>query len=73
MDVADLVIDNGAPPGDAVVSLPGQPTRTGAVSTVTGSAIVQAVTAEVAQLLLSEGRDPGLLTSNNVDAGADGS
>jgi uncharacterized phosphosugar-binding protein len=73
MDVADLVIDNGAPPGDAVVSLPGQPTHTGAVSTVTGSAIVQAVTAEVAQLLLSEGRDPDLLTSNNVDAGADGS
>jgi uncharacterized phosphosugar-binding protein len=68
MDVAHLVLDNCAPIGDASVPLPGREERVGAVSTVTGAMLVQAVMAEAAYRLAEQGRDPGVLVSFNVDA-----
>src|SRR5271170_5674003 len=40
IDFADIVIDNGCPPGDCVVELDGLDWRTGPVSTVTGAMII---------------------------------
>ncbi|MGZ4484899.1 MAG: sugar isomerase domain-containing protein [Nocardioidaceae bacterium] len=66
-EVADLVLDNGAPAGDAAVPLSGRTERVGPVSTVGGSALVQAVMVGAAALLAARGTDPDVLTSNNVD------
>jgi uncharacterized phosphosugar-binding protein len=66
-DVADLVLDNAAPVGDATVPLPGRSERVGPVSTVTGALLVQAVMAEAAYLLAARGEDPGVLVSFNAD------
>jgi uncharacterized phosphosugar-binding protein len=67
MEVADLVLDNAAPVGDATVPLPGRAERVGPVSTVTGALLVQAVMAEAAYLLAVRGEDPEVLVSFNVD------
>ncbi|MGH3496356.1 MAG: sugar isomerase domain-containing protein [Nocardioidaceae bacterium] len=69
MEVADLVLDNAVPAGDAAVDLPGRPERVGALSTLTGSALAQAVVAEAATRLCEQGVDPGVLVSYNVDPG----
>lgn len=49
--VADVVIDNGAPAGDAVLAVPGLAQRVGAVSGVTGALIAQALTVEILRRL----------------------
>lgn len=67
MDVADLVLDNGAPAGDAAIALAGITERVGAVSTITGCALVQAMTVEAANLMAERGLDPDVLVSNNAD------
>jgi uncharacterized phosphosugar-binding protein len=69
-DVADLVLDNAAPVGDATVPLPGRTERVGPVSTVTGVVLVQAVMAEAAHLLAARGEDPGVLVSSNAGSDA---
>ena len=68
MEVADVVLDNGSPAGDALVTLRGRDERVGAISTVTGALLLQAAIAEAAQLLAERGQDPGVLVSFNVDA-----
>ena len=50
-DLADVVIDNGLPPGDAMAALPGTDLRAGPGSTALGAALLQAVFAEVAARL----------------------
>lgn len=50
-ELADIVIDNGAPPGDALMSIRGLPVRLGPVSTITGSAIVHSIMMEAASEL----------------------
>ena len=50
-EVADLVLDNHAPIGDALIELPGLPQRAGASSTVTGAALLNAVMVRAAELL----------------------
>lgn len=70
MDVAEVVIDTHAPVGDAIVPVGEQ--RAGAMSTVVGGAIVNALTARVAQKLLDvHGQQPPLIVSQNVDGGED--
>lgn len=63
-DLAHLVIDNGLPPGDALVALRGSPLRAGPGSTVVGAALLQALFAEVAARLAAEGPPPIWLSSN---------
>jgi uncharacterized phosphosugar-binding protein len=64
IDVADLVIDNGCPPGDCVVELPGLEWRTGPTSTVTGGMIINMLRVRTAELLLERGVKPTLLPSH---------
>jgi len=66
MDVADLVLDTGAPRGDAMVSVPGLATPVAPGSTVGGALIVTALTAEVAARLVQAGHPPRVLTAAAV-------
>lgn len=63
-DVADIVIDNHCPPGDCVFEVDGLEWRTGPVSTVTGSMIVNMLRCEVAERLVARGIKPELLPSH---------
>ena len=61
-DFADLVLDTGAPPGDAMVQLPGLETPVSPGSTVGGCLLVNALKAEVAARLTAAGQPPTVLT-----------
>lgn len=69
-DLADVVLDNGAPPGDAVVGIEGSELKVGPVSTAIGVAILNAVLADVAQTLSADGDAP-IYLSANMDGAAD--
>ncbi len=62
-DVADLVLDTGAPPGDAMVAVPGLATPVSPGSTVGGCLLVNAIKAEVAARLTRAGHPPPVLTA----------
>lgn len=68
-EVADLVIDNGAPSGDAIVELEGFPQPVAPVSTVLGAALVNAIVAEACAILLERGAVPPVFMSANLDGG----
>ncbi len=55
-DVVDLVIDNGSPPGDASIDVPGLPWKMGPVSTIGAVAIVNALACEAAGRLIERGQ-----------------
>ncbi|MBN9221982.1 MAG: SIS domain-containing protein [Mesorhizobium sp.] len=65
-DVADIVLDNGAPPGDAIMRVPGGELRVGPISTSIGAALMNAVFAEVAVRLQSSGADAPVYLSANM-------
>ncbi len=62
-DFADLVLDTGAPLGDAMVDIPGLDTPVAPGSTVGGAILVNSIKAEVAQLLTEAGRPPKVLSA----------
>lgn len=62
-DFADLVLDTGAPVGDAMVRIPGLDTPVSPGSTVGGCLLVNAVKAETAAALTAAGHPPRVLTS----------
>ncbi|MBK9313927.1 MAG: SIS domain-containing protein [Acidobacteria bacterium] len=66
IDVVDIIIDNGCPPGDCVVELDGLDWRTGPTSTVTGGMIINMLRCRVAELLLERGIKPVLLPSHQM-------
>ena len=63
-DLADIVLDNGAPPGDAVLDVPGSDLKVGPVSTAIGVTIMNAILAEVAAKLSADGDAPIYLSAN---------
>ncbi|HUR57882.1 MAG TPA: SIS domain-containing protein [Opitutaceae bacterium] len=62
-DLADLVLDTGAPVGDAMVTIPGLATPVAPGSTIGGCLIVNAIKAEVAARLTKAGHPPKVLTA----------
>ena len=68
-DFADVLLDNGAPFGDAVGEIEGFPQKVGPVSTVGGCACLDAVIAETVQLLVDAGQEPPVFMSANLDGG----
>ncbi|MDH2430842.1 SIS domain-containing protein [Sphaerisporangium sp. TRM90804] len=68
LDLADVVLDNGAPYGDAIIGLPGGGTF-GAVSTITSALLAQMTVAEVVRRLLEAGEAPPIYRSSNVVGG----
>jgi uncharacterized phosphosugar-binding protein len=68
-DLCDVVIDNGAPYGDAAVTIKGLTQKIGPLSSLTGIAIVNALVAEVVAQLAARGTVPPVFISANVDGG----
>jgi uncharacterized phosphosugar-binding protein len=66
MVVADVVLDNGAPYGDARIKFPGVEASMGATSTVTGAALINSVLILAAEKMLAKGSEPIILPSGNV-------
>jgi uncharacterized phosphosugar-binding protein len=62
-EVADVVIDNCTPAGDAVIKLPGLKYQVGPTSTIGATAIVNALKVRTAELMLAQGVEPVVLTS----------
>jgi len=62
-EFADVVLDTGAPPGDAMVRVPGLETPVAPGSTVGGCLLVNAIKAEVAARLTAAGQPPKVLTA----------
>jgi len=62
-DFADLVLDTGAPVGDAMVQVPGLETPVSPGSTIGGVLIMNSIKAEVAHLLTKAGQPPEVLTA----------
>jgi uncharacterized phosphosugar-binding protein len=68
-EVADLVIDNCAPFGDALLDLPGSSGKACSVSSMTGTLIAQMLTAETIRLLYEHGKAAPVYLSSNVPGG----
>jgi uncharacterized phosphosugar-binding protein len=64
MDVADVVLDNGAPVGDTLLALERSPSRTGPFSTLGGALVMNLLRCEVAQRLVDRGIEPVFLPSH---------
>jgi uncharacterized phosphosugar-binding protein len=65
-DFADLVLDTGAPVGDAMVHVAGLETPVSPGSTVGGCLLVNAIKAEVAERLTRAGHPPRVLSAGAV-------
>lgn len=65
-DFADLVLDTGAPVGDAMVRVPGLDTPVSPGSTVGGCMLVNCLKAEVAARLTAAGQPPRVLSASAV-------
>ncbi len=63
-DIADIVIDNCTPAGDALVRLEGLEDPVGPGSTIGGAAVTNALKVEVAERLVAKGKPPIVLTSS---------
>src|SRR5579859_677329 len=64
IDVADVVLDNGAPVGDSLLDIEGCRNRTGPFSTVGGAMVMNMLRSEVAQRLMDRGIEPVFLPSH---------
>lgn len=69
-DFADVVLDTGAPVGDAMVRVEGLDTPVAPGSTVGGCLLVNAIKAEVAARLTAAGQPPKVLSAPTVVGGA---
>jgi len=63
-DVADVLLDNGAPVGDCLLPLEGSASRTGPFSTLGGALVMNLLRCEVAQRLVDRGLEPVFLPSH---------
>ncbi|RBP11125.1 putative phosphosugar-binding protein [Roseiarcus fermentans] len=68
-DVAPIVLDNRAPPGDASVTIAGA-VRAGPLSTIAGAALLNALLVEASTRLAAEGVDPPVYVSANMPGAA---
>jgi uncharacterized phosphosugar-binding protein len=65
-DHADIVIDLGTPPADALVSIDGLESPVGPGSSIAAIAVVNEIKVQTAQLLVARGAMPPVLTSASV-------
>ncbi|HWG45175.1 MAG TPA: SIS domain-containing protein [Gemmataceae bacterium] len=64
LDVADVILDNGAPIGDCLLELEGSAGKTGPFSTLGGGLVMNMLRCEVAQRLVDRGIEPVFLPSH---------
>jgi uncharacterized phosphosugar-binding protein len=65
-DFADLILDSGAPAGDAMITVEGLNTPVAPGSTVGGVMIINCIKAELARILTEEGHPPKVLTASSI-------
>ena len=65
-DFADLILDTGAPVGDAMVKIPGLDTPVAPGSTIGGCLLINTIKAEVAARLTAAGHLPKVLSGSAV-------
>ena len=65
-DVADLVLDTGAPVGDAMITIPDLDTPVSPGSTVGGCLLVNSLKAEIAAKLVEGGQPPKVLSAGAI-------
>lgn len=65
-DFAEIVLDTGAPAGDAMVKIEGLDTPVSPGSTIGGGLVVNAIKAEVAQRLTDAGHPPKVLSAGAI-------
>jgi uncharacterized phosphosugar-binding protein len=70
-EVADIAIDNGGEPGDAVTPIEGMDWRAGPSSTVIGALIWNSLVVETASRLRAAGEEPPVFASFNVPGAAE--
>lgn len=68
-ELADVVIDNKVPLGDAMYEIKGFPQKVAPVSTIINSFIIQALTVRTVEILVRKGIQPEVWTSANVPGG----
>jgi uncharacterized phosphosugar-binding protein len=64
IDIADVVLDNGAPVGDSLLTIEGCKNKTGPFSTLGGALVMNMLRCEVAQRLMDRGIEPVFLPSH---------
>ncbi len=65
-DFADLVLDTGAPVGDAMITIDGLDTPVAPGSTVGGCLLINSIKAEIAERLTRAGHPPKVLTASAI-------
>jgi uncharacterized phosphosugar-binding protein len=65
-DFSDLILNTGAPVGDAMVQVPGLDTPVAPGSTIGGALLINCLKAETARLLTSAGQPPKVLSAAAV-------
>ncbi|MEL6252433.1 MAG: SIS domain-containing protein [Bacteroidota bacterium] len=65
-DFADIILDSGAPLGDAMIKIDGLETPVSPGSTIGGVMIVNSIKAEVADRLTKAGKPPKVLTASAI-------
>jgi uncharacterized phosphosugar-binding protein len=70
-EVADIVIDNQGPPGDALVDVGDSGVRTGPMSTVVGALVLNAILTEALFRLQAEGAEIPVYISSNMPGAPD--
>lgn len=68
-DIADLVIDNHMPHGDALVEVPNTQLKMASGSTIAGSLILNMMMTTVAEKLVERGVTPPIFVSGNIPGG----
>lgn len=70
-DFSDLILDTGAPVGDAMISIEGLATPVAPGSTLGGVLLINCIKARVASLLTEAGQPPTVLSAANVVGAAE--
>lgn len=65
-DIAEVVIDNCGPNGDAWLELPGMPGAIGSTSTLIGALVIQLIVAQAVENALAKGVVPEIYISSNT-------
>jgi uncharacterized phosphosugar-binding protein len=67
LDVADIVLDNGCPAGDAILEVKGSDAKACGTSTILGATVLNTVMAGAIDRLLEMGITPPIFISANLD------
>jgi uncharacterized phosphosugar-binding protein len=69
-ELADVILDNHCPVGDAAVKVPGISSPMGPVSTIAGAVLLHSVFLQAAELMAAQGKSPPVFPSANVGSGS---